>query len=53
VSQPCANLVTYLMKEKQTDYRFNLDLIDGCKDEKVTCYVYYCLVPSKVVYGLL
>ena len=35
LSQPCTNLVTQLMKEKQTDYRLNLDLIYWCEEEKV------------------
>ena len=43
LSQPCTNLVNQLMKEKQTDYRFNLDLIDGCEEEKVDYIFIWCL----------
>jgi len=41
ISQACANLLTELMAEKQTDYRFNLDLIDGCEEEKVKYHHQY------------
>lgn len=34
LSEACSNLMTQLLKEKQTDYRFNRHLIDECEGNK-------------------